>query len=147
MKTFDEFFNTDIFSGEYAEECKRRIEAAEKEINDRLAEKTHVTRKEIEKAAYKVLGLTGEELDFWDRSPDTQMGPFKSKQEFLDWLHSPDDSEEDDLPECEVKLEKAPDPAKEEIFATCLNFLHTHTEDELYEIVRLAFKAAEVFGY
>lgn len=115
MKTFDEFFNINILDGKRAEEYKKKIEAAEKEINDRLAEKAYVTRKEI-------------------------------------WLHSPDDSkeddsEEDDLPECEVKLEKAPDPAKEEIFATCLNFLHAHTEDELYEIVRLAFKAAEVFGY
>ena len=133
MKTFDEFFNMD----EYAENLKKQAT---------------VTRKEIEKAAHSILGLTSEELGFWDRSPDTQMGPFKSKQEFLDWLHSPDDSEEDDseeddLPECEVKLEKTPDPAKEEIFATCLNFLHNHTEDELYEIVRLAFKAAEMFGY
>lgn len=67
------------------------------------------------------------------------------RQDLIDYIYGIDEPEVS--VECEVKLEKTPDPAKEEIFATCLNFLHTHTEDELYEIVRLAFKAAEVFGY
>lgn len=131
MKTFDEFFNTNMFDGKYAEECKRQLEAAEKEINDRLKERSHMTAEEARKKIHESLfgkdehGLADEELDF--------------REQEIEEL-------EEEL-ECEVKLEKTPDPAKEEIFATCLNFLHNHTEDELYEIVRLAFKAAEVFGY
>ena len=132
MKTFYEYFNTNMFDGKYAEECKRQLEAAEKEVNDRFKGRSHMTAAEARKILHESLfgkdehRLADEELDLQEEQEIEEL--------------------EEEL-ECEVKLEKNPDPAKEEIFATCLNFLHTHTEDELYEIVRLAFKAAEVFGY
>lgn len=125
MKTWDEFFNM-------AEECRKKIKAAEKEVNDRMKERGYMTGAEARKIINEsIFGedehrLADEELDFREQQEIEEL--------------------EEEL-ECKVKPEKAPDPVKEEIFTTCLNFLHTHTEDELYEIVRLAFDAAEVFGY
>lgn len=133
MKTFDEFFNIeDQCTNDNVDAIKDAIKAAEKKVTDQMKERSHMTAAEARKKIHESLfgkdehELADEELDF------------REEQEIEEL--------EEEL-ECEVKLEKAPDPAKEEIFATCLNFLHTHTEDELYEIVRLAFKAAEVFGY
>lgn len=70
MKTFDEFFNTDISGNKYAEECKKKIEAAQKEINDQMKERNHMTAAKAHKIIHESLfgkdehKLTGEELDF-----------------------------------------------------------------------------------
>jgi len=117
MKTFDEFFNMEH---QYPNDSKD----ADKEVI-KAAMTAAEARKKLHESLFGKDNSASEELDFREQE-------IEELEEELD---------------CEVKLEKAPDPAKEEIFATCLNFLHNHTEDELYEIVRLAFKAAEVFGY
>lgn len=137
MKTWDEFFSEmDPLNCDLTKENEKNMDAIQREINkrlcERLKERGYMTASEVHKLINESIfdkderELTGKELDFREQQEIEEL--------------------EEEL-ECKVKPEKAPDPVKEEIFTTCLNFLHTHTEDELYEIVRLAFDAAEVFGY